>query len=411
MEKKKMEYVDLGLPSGLLWAKCNLGANSPEESGTYFQWGTIMEFPNEDLTLSKYHFFNEDNYYFTKYNSTDNKLSLDSKDDASKAILGLNWSIPTNDNIRELFENTNKKTGSINGINGIYFYSKSNINFIFIPYAGIWKDNLFKGKKDSFMLWTSNVDEKDTLKASCLFGYNGSTIISHINREYGLNIRPVYKFSHLPEFYENFLTTFRENYPSDKTYRIFREHFLECEDTLRNKEYVKKIIHLFYGFHKEYNEFFKPLNYKLQIFYTKLLVDKWNNQFNSIIQKARKYHTYELDKELFKSFGILFNIIKRATVYKPMQQSLSEKRNVYNSIKNKFLKITKSTITGVEISYFHPYQYLSSDDSNVIIGKSIQKFEYSIKRYTCSELQDKNIQLEEISKEEWLRIFELTKIK
>lgn len=31
-----MNYVDLGLPSGIKWATCNIGANSPEEYGDYF---------------------------------------------------------------------------------------------------------------------------------------------------------------------------------------------------------------------------------------------------------------------------------------------------------------------------------------------------------------------------------------
>ena len=59
------EYVDLGLPSGTLWATCNVGADTPEGYGDYFAWGETE--PKEVYSWETYKWCNGDEYSMTKY--------------------------------------------------------------------------------------------------------------------------------------------------------------------------------------------------------------------------------------------------------------------------------------------------------------------------------------------------------
>ena len=74
------EYVDLGLPSGTLWATCNVGAESPEEYGDYFAWGETA--PKGTYSWSNYFDTNDGGTTFAKYNNDGGKTVLDPEDDA-----------------------------------------------------------------------------------------------------------------------------------------------------------------------------------------------------------------------------------------------------------------------------------------------------------------------------------------
>ena len=110
------EYVDLGLPSGNLWAKCNIGANTEEEEGLYFQWGDTQGYTAEQVgreegqkafSWADYKFVTDDfSINFSKYNDSDDKIVLDLEDDAAHAIMGGNWRMPTFEEYKELFLNT-----------------------------------------------------------------------------------------------------------------------------------------------------------------------------------------------------------------------------------------------------------------------------------------------------------------
>ena len=103
-------YVDLGLPSGTLWAKMNVGATSETDAGLYFAWGETQGYSDASTKA-----FNEVDYKFnpsgdgstfTKYNSTDGKAVLDLEDDAARAHWGGDWHIPTKEQCIELFSGT-----------------------------------------------------------------------------------------------------------------------------------------------------------------------------------------------------------------------------------------------------------------------------------------------------------------
>lgn len=134
----KVGYVDLGLPSGNLWAECNLGASSPEAYGDYYAWGEVE--PKQEYTKSNHKWYKEGapSQGFTKYNNEDGKLTLEDEDDAVIQNLGNGWRTPTLADFREL---TNQKYTTIekttlNGVVGYQITSKKNKKSIFIPCAG-----------------------------------------------------------------------------------------------------------------------------------------------------------------------------------------------------------------------------------------------------------------------------------
>lgn len=92
------DYVDLGLPSGTLWATMNIGASSPTGFGSYFAWGETST--KSSYTWNNYALGTEDN--LTKYNATDGKTRLELSDDAAHVLWGGDWHIPTIDQWREL---------------------------------------------------------------------------------------------------------------------------------------------------------------------------------------------------------------------------------------------------------------------------------------------------------------------
>ena len=138
----KVGYVDLGLPSGNLWAECNLGASSPEAYGDYYAWGEVE--PKQEYTYPNHKWYKEGapSLGFTKYNNEDGKLTLEDEDDAVIQKLGNGWRTPTLADFRELTNQkytTIKKT-TLNGVVGYQITSKKNKKSIFIPCAGFKQD-------------------------------------------------------------------------------------------------------------------------------------------------------------------------------------------------------------------------------------------------------------------------------
>lgn len=138
----KVEYVDLGLPSGNLWATCNLGASSPEAYGDYYAWGEVE--PKKEYTYPNHKWYKEGapSLGFTKYNNEDGKLTLEDEDDAVIQKLGNGWRTPTLADFRELTNQklTKIKKTTLNGVVGYQITSKRNKKSIFIPCAGFKQD-------------------------------------------------------------------------------------------------------------------------------------------------------------------------------------------------------------------------------------------------------------------------------
>ena len=131
------DYVDLGLPSGALWATCNVGASSPEDVGDYYAYGEVRTKNYYDY--DNYRFPNNGGYEPSKYNSRDNKMFLEPRDDAAHVNMGGDWRVPTCYEYDELFYQTNTGETTLNGVTGIGFTSKTDSSkWIFIPYNGYY---------------------------------------------------------------------------------------------------------------------------------------------------------------------------------------------------------------------------------------------------------------------------------
>lgn len=145
LEVNALGYVDLGLPSGNLWASCNVGANAPEENGDYFAWGEVVKKSTYEWLTYKYCADGERGK-LTKYcpyasegnhDFRDAFMALQSCDDAATAVMGDDWRMPTKEEFKELFRNADRMWTSRNGVNGYLFTARNGSgNSIFIPAAG-----------------------------------------------------------------------------------------------------------------------------------------------------------------------------------------------------------------------------------------------------------------------------------
>ena len=139
------QFVDLGLPSGLKWAKCNVGAKKETDYGYYFQWGDIVNKRKSNCGWTRYKHCKGTKYTLTKYcryllhGTVTDKSTLDPEDDAATQIMGGDWRMPTAREFQELYDNTtNEWVTNYNstGVSGRKFTSKNNGNSIFIPASG-----------------------------------------------------------------------------------------------------------------------------------------------------------------------------------------------------------------------------------------------------------------------------------
>ena len=202
------EYVDLGLPSGTLWATCNVGANSPEEYGDYFAWGEVR--PRRQFFSKKYKWFKRNDIGFTKYcNGTsfgviDNKINLDVEDDAAYVNWGGDWRMPNNTELEELRTNCNWTWKIKNGVNGYEVASKTNSNRIFLPAAGFrYGKELNNADSDGFywscLLYTNNSNSAYDL----IFEKGKIRSDYHYRRYFGQSIRPVLRVEFTLSFVPN----------------------------------------------------------------------------------------------------------------------------------------------------------------------------------------------------------------
>ena len=176
------KYVDLGLPSGLKWAKCNLGASKPSDYGDYYAWGEI-EPKTTDYSWATYKWGTESN--MTKYNNTDSKTTLEAADDAATAKLGSPWRIPTNDEIQELLDRCTWTWTTQDGMKG-YEVKGPNGNSIFLPAAGGRGDSELDNAGKWGYYWSSSLN-----KARGLYFNSSKRGLDIFGRCYGFTVRPV----------------------------------------------------------------------------------------------------------------------------------------------------------------------------------------------------------------------------
>ena len=179
------EAIDLGLPSGTKWAPWNVGASKPEDYGGYYAWGETEE---------------KDTYYWSTYIHCDGSpsschdIGMDiagTEYDVAHVKWGGSWTMPTFEQLKELWDNCSLEWTTLNGINGCKF-TGPNGNSIFLPASGM------RGHADLEALglhgcyWSSSVDEDCTYNGHCLGTYSGGAYDYEEGfRDYGRSVRPV----------------------------------------------------------------------------------------------------------------------------------------------------------------------------------------------------------------------------
>ena len=204
-------YVDLGLPSGTLWATYNVGATKPEQYadyGDFFAWGDVV--PDRDFTWYSYKYgkaqLQWDLYGLTKYNfeggypsSIDRLSTLLPEDDAATVSWGVYWRMPTSEELRELIENCEYSWIEVDGVYGAKF-TGPNGNSVFFSASGYCYGNSGYFARESFssekgeigVYWSSSLNEKNDGSAySLTFDKDGAKCDDGTIRHQGNLIRAV----------------------------------------------------------------------------------------------------------------------------------------------------------------------------------------------------------------------------
>lgn len=193
------EYVDLGLPSGLLWAKCNVGSSADTDFGDYFMWADTEIATNLNCDFPYYEWYDEsdENKHMTKYNDVDNFKIIKLTDDIARFYMGGNWRMPTESDVEELIDNTTITW--INGYmgsrrNGVLVTGNGNYSdtTMFIPCGGVRHIEKFDGLGHFGYLWLSSLHQSD-IQQAMYFSIDSDRItsIGSAQRYMGCNVRGV----------------------------------------------------------------------------------------------------------------------------------------------------------------------------------------------------------------------------
>ena len=195
------EYVDLGLPSGLKWAKCNVGAKTETDYGSYFMWGSITPNTASQCDWAKAPFnggaSSYDSTYFNSVKGTVCPNDVLAKEyDAAAQIMGGDWRMPTQTDFNELLSGTtNEWIPNYNdtGVSGRKFTSKTNGNSIFIPAVGECANGEVYDVGDYGNVWSSSLS---TSSPDCALRLDFNSAESSMHDGYrrnGMSVRGVRK--------------------------------------------------------------------------------------------------------------------------------------------------------------------------------------------------------------------------
>jgi uncharacterized protein (TIGR02145 family) len=169
------EFVDLGLPSGLRWATCNVGASSPTDYGNYYAWG-------ETTTKTTYN--------SSTYTYTGNPTTLPSDRDAATANWGSGWRMPTYDELNELKSSCTVTRTTQNGVNGRLF-TGPNGNSVFLPAAGVRDGSELRYAGSYGRYWSNSLYSGNTSGAWLLSFDSDLYGMSNVSRRHGFTVRAV----------------------------------------------------------------------------------------------------------------------------------------------------------------------------------------------------------------------------
>ena len=181
-ENLPAEAVDLGLPSGTLWASYNVGAKRPEDFGGFYAWGETFE--KTDYSQTDYTMYG-------KYTRSDGLTELEPEDDVATVLWGAPWHMPTKAQMQELINNCTWTWITINGTNG-FRVTGSNGNSIFLPAAGTKADGSHNIANQRLTYWSNAVNTSNTNQAGMIWSWeNPPAEYDTVSRWFGYSVRAV----------------------------------------------------------------------------------------------------------------------------------------------------------------------------------------------------------------------------
>ena len=207
--KTTYELIDLGLPSGTLWANKNIGAATETDSGQYFQWGDIYGFTAGQVTgTCQSKSFDWANYKYcngsgvesgmTKYQGTgegkDGLVTLEAVDDAAIINMHGNWRMPTEAEFTELLNGTTNAwvtDYNSSGVNGRLFTSKANGKTLFFPAAGSCNGRSVDNVGRHGLYWSSSLNTSNVFSGRSLYSDSGGCYVGNNDRYGGFSVRGV----------------------------------------------------------------------------------------------------------------------------------------------------------------------------------------------------------------------------
>ena len=178
------DYVDMGLPSGTLWATCNVGAHSPEEFGDYFAWGETR--PRDYYEWVTYKWCGGSSSSVTKYFFG---AQLELEDDAAYVNWGPSWRMPTCAQLYELKNSCTWQWVEYNGVLGA-LVTGPNGKYIFLPAAGDRNGTSLNDVGSRGYYWSREQDNYAS-EADALWFMSQARNITYYERRLGYTVRPV----------------------------------------------------------------------------------------------------------------------------------------------------------------------------------------------------------------------------
>ncbi|MBQ8761339.1 MAG: hypothetical protein IJZ06_07965 [Bacteroidales bacterium] len=182
------EYVDLGLPSGLKWATCNVGATTPEEYGNYYAWGetTTKDTYTEENSLT----YGVSISKLQTQGIIDGNGNLTPSYDAATANWGGGWRMPTEEEMNELLDHCKWEWTEVNGVKGARVIG-ANEKSIFLPAAGrrYGSSLYYTGRGGTY--WNSTPNGNDYSAYYLYFDDGDEPEIWNDYRNGGQTVRPI----------------------------------------------------------------------------------------------------------------------------------------------------------------------------------------------------------------------------
>ena len=181
-------FVDLALPSGLLWCEHNVGASTPYEDGLYFSWGNVEGHTGDD----GYDFgtSNDGPYAQTQGAALTGNIPTNGTYDAARHNMGAPCRMPTVGEFQELNAQCDSEWTDEDGVAGRRFTSRINGNSIFFPASGHRYGAGLYSRGSSGYYWSASL-------YSAAYGYGlhfysgGVGPAYYNNRFYGFSVRAV----------------------------------------------------------------------------------------------------------------------------------------------------------------------------------------------------------------------------